>query len=661
MLKKIILSSFIVFIITSNLFASWEVSSPDGRIKFKLDILSLESPLPTGQYLGYSIEFNGHPIVNPSPIRLLTKDEVALGSNLKLIDFVAKKIDEWSELPFGKSKWLHDSCNEVKYYFEEQIKPNRRIMLTVRVYDEGAAFHLSIPRQSQLKKIDIQNEETFIRMSPGHAWILPLSSFKTPYENNYQILKTSDIEPDMLIGLPLLIHMNDGPWIAITEANLVDYPGMYLKAFRKEKNTFVSSLSPLSTDSTLSALIYTPHNIPWRVFMISDNPGKFIESNIIMNLSDHCQLDNTSWIKPGKVAWPWWSDRVVDGRDFKGGMNTATMKYYIDFASENGLPYLLIDALWYGKHDTPNEDITTTIPEIDMQEIVRYANSKGVGIFLWLYWECVRDQMQKAFPLYEKWGIKGIKVDYMNCDDQDMVNYYREVVKIAARYHLMVDFHGAYKPAGLRRAFPNLITREGVLGLEYSKWSQRCNPEHDLIIPYTRMLAGPMDFTPGAFHVATKDSFKAQFTAPMAQGTRAHQLGMYVVYESPLQMLVDHPSSYFGQTGLEFLKKVPTVWDETKFIMGEVGEYIIIARRNGDRWYLGGMTNWTNRVLSIPLSFLGSGKYMAEIYSDGKDAAKNPISVQAAMKVVNSSDQLEISMAPGGGCAILFSPTWDQY
>ncbi|MEJ2634028.1 MAG: glycoside hydrolase family 97 protein [Calditrichia bacterium] len=660
MLKKLIFTCLIMFFIIANVFASWEVTSPNGRIKFNIDVKKFSNPMPEGKYLCYSIQYKGSTLINPSPVRLLLKNEVTLGNDLKIVNNIGRSVDQFSELAFGKTKWLHDSCNEMRYFLEEKSKPNRKIILTVRVYDEGAAFHLSIPRQSQPKKIDIENEETFIRMLPGRAWVLPLSGFMTPYENNYQILKTDDIEPDILIGLPLLIHTNDGPWVAVTEANLVDYPGMYLKTFRQEENTFVSRLSPLRSDSTLSARIDTPHDLPWRVFMISDNPGKFIESNIIMNLSDHCQLENTSWIKPGKVAWPWWSDRVVDGRDFKGGMNTATMKYYIDFAADAGLQYLLIDALWYGKHDTPDEDITTTIPEIDMPEIVRYANSKGVGIFLWLYWECVRDQMQKAFPLYEKWGIKGVKVDYMNCDDQDMVNYYRKVVKAASRYHLMVDFHGAYKPTGLRRAFPNLVTREGVLGLEYSKWSQHCSPEHDLIIPFTRMLAGPMDYTPGAFHVAAKDSFKAQFTDPMAQGTRAHQMGMYVVYESPLQMLVDHPSAYFGQTGVEFLKEVPTVWDETKFIKGEVGEYIIIARRNGDKWYLGGMTNWTNRVLSIPLSFLGSGKYMAEIYSDGKDAAKNPTSVQATMKVVNSSDQLEISMAPGGGCAIRFCPTWDH-
>ncbi|NIW43589.1 MAG: glycoside hydrolase family 97 protein, partial [candidate division Zixibacteria bacterium] len=253
-------------------------------------------------------------------------------------------------------------------------------------------------------------------------------------------------------------------------------------------------------------------------------------------------------------------------------MNTATMKHYIDFASRAGFEYLLIDAEWYGPEiNSPEEDITTTIPEIDLPHIIEYANEHGVGILLWIYWECARDQMDKAFPLYEQWGVKGVKVDYMNADDQEMVNFYRQVVEKAAQHHLLVDFHGSYKPTGLRRAYPNLVTREGVLGLEYVKWSERCNPAHDLILPYTRMLAGPMDYTPGAFTVSTGEDFQSRIENPMVLGTRAHQLAMYVVYESPLQMVVDHPAAYFGQAGFDFLRVVPTVWDDTKFIDGEVG------------------------------------------------------------------------------------------
>jgi alpha-glucosidase len=426
----------------------------------------------------------------------------------------------------------------------------------------------------------------------------------------------------------------------------------------KGSSGLVSKLAPLISDSSLSAVISTPFDLPWRVIMVADHPGELIESNVITNLAQPCKIADLSWIKPGKTAWDWWSDRVVEGRNFQGGMNTATMKYYIDFAAYAGLEYMLVDASWYGRHDTSVEDITTTIDAIDMPEILRYATGRNVGIWLWVNWECLRDQMDKALPLYKRWGIKGIKVDYMNGDSQEIVNFYWEVCRKAAEYQLMVNFHGAFKPTGLRRTYPNLMTREGVLGLEWSKWSEKCNPDHELTIPYTRMLAGPMDFTPGAFQVASQDSFVAQIARPMAMGTIAHQLAMYVVYESPIQMLVDHPASYFGNPGLNFLKDVPASWSETKFLSGEVGDFIVLARQYEDEWYVGAMTDWNARNIDIPLDFLGSGLYMAQIYQDGKEAARFPAQLNISLQEVTAKDTLHILMAPGGGCAVKFQPTW---
>ena len=530
--------------------------------------------------------------------------------------------------------------------------------MIARAYDDGVAFRLNFTGYSEIDTLILVKEKTVFRLLPGTAYALRLKHFRTPYENNYEIIRTDKIPSDRPIALPFLVHLDDGPWMAITEGDLYDYPGMYLYPDPEKPDEFTSRLAPLISDSTAVAVLRLPANLPWRVFMIAENPGKLIESNLIMNLSQPCHLDYTEWIWPGKTAWDWWSDRVVKGRNFAGGMNTGTMKYYIDFAAEAGLEYMLVDAGWYGRHDTAAEDITTTIPEINMPEILRYAASRNVGVWLWVNWECVRDQMDRAFPLYEKWGVKGVKVDYMNGDSQEIVNFYWDVCRTAARYHLMVNMHGAYKPTGLRRAYPNLLTREGVLGLEWSKWSEKCNPDHELILPFTRMLAGPMDFSPGAFTVAGKEKFEARITAPMAMGTLARQLAMYVVYESPLQMLVDHPAAYFGHPGMNFLRDVPTSWDEIKFIEGQIGDYIILARKAGEEWYVGAMTDWTAREINVPLEFLDQGPYMAHIYRDHETAGDYPDQLEIELMEVTQKNELKIWLAAGGGCAIRLVPTW---
>lgn len=631
-----------------SVYADFSVTSPDGRLKCTV----------TDGRLTYSIKWAEDNVINPSPINLRLKNAPAIGSGVKVIDYTVKEIDETSELVCGKTKYLHDVCNELTLFLKEKNEPFRRYSLVVRAYDEAIAFRLSLPRQEALQELEIESEDIYFQLQAGTAYALPLNAFDTSYETNYEILPIDEINENQLLGLPLLMQLASGLWVAISEADLCDYAGMYLSGVEDWNNYLVTELAPLKKDTTLCARIKTPHNLPWRVVMVAADPGVFIESDVIMNLSQPCKIENTAWIKSGKVVWPWWSDRVVKGRNFKGGMNTPTMKHYIDFAAENGIEYLLIDAEWYGQCNTPDEEITTMIDAIDIPELVNYAGARNVGVFLWVNWECVRDQMEKAFPLYEKWGIKGIKVDYMNLDDQDMVNYYWKVMKMAARYHLLVDMHGAYKPTGLRRAYPNLLTREGVLGLEWSKWSQCCNPDHELTIPFTRMIAGPMDFTPGGFRGSTKKSFKAQFTEPYVMGTRAHQLAMYVIYESPLQMLVDHPAAYFSQRGMDFLRAVPVTWDETRYIDGEVGDYIVLARRSGAEWYLGAMTDWSDRIVDVPLNFLGAGNYLAEIYADGANVRKNPNDIDCDIKTITQNDRLKLNLKSGGGCAIRFVPTF---
>jgi alpha-glucosidase len=338
-------------------------------------------------------------------------------------------------------------------------------------------------------------------------------------------------------------------------------------------------------------------------------------------------------------------------------MNTATMKHYIDFAARHKLAYMLVDAGWAPLSDDGRvEDILRYRPDVDVPAIIAYGRARGVATLLWVEWRALDRSMDEAMALFEKWGAAGIKVDYMNRDDQEMVNYYEKVVRKAAEHRLTVDFHGAYKPTGLRRAYPNLLTREGVMGLEYSKWSDRVTPAYDVTIPFTRMLAGPMDFTPGAFRNAARGKFEARDIAPMSQGTRAHQLAMYVVYESPLVMVSDYPEAYEGQPGFEFIERVPTVWDDTKVLGGEPAKFIVVARRSGEGWWIGAMTDWEARDVELPLDFLGAGGYEAEIFADGPDAATEGTSLEIAKKAVKAGDRLPLKLAPGGGAAVILTP-----
>ena len=625
------------------------ISSPDGNISVNF---YLKNGAPY-----YSVNYKGKVILEDSKLGIDFSNGLSLGKDVQILEVKKDSFDTTYSPVYGIKKEVRDNYNRVTISLKEKRTPEVLFDVVFRVYNDGVGFRYVFPEQKSLGEFAIVSENSQFHFIDNHnAYALQLKSFTTNYESEFNKITLDEIKEESIIGLPLLIEIKDGPYVAITEANLTDYAGMYLGGVKDNLNTLISRLSPLPGEKDIKVKASTPHQTPWRVIMIAPEPGKLIESNIILNFNEPCAIDDPSWIKPGKAAWDWWSGSVAKGVRFKSGMNTKTMLHYIDFAGDYNLEYMLIDAGWYGNHRNPKADITTPIKEINMKKILARAKKRGVGVLLWMNWQCVRDQMDKAFPLYEKWGVKGVKVDYMNRDDQEMVNFYHKVVKKAAEHHLIVDFHGAYKPTGIRRTYPNLITREGVMGLEYSKWSKRCNPEHELTIPFTRMVAGPMDFTPGAFRNATKEQFKAVRIEPMAMGTRCHQLAMYVVYESPLQMLVDYPSAYRNQKGIEFIKVVPTTWDNTKVLNGKVGDYITIARKKGDEWYVGSMTDWTPRKLTIPLDFLGEGDYVAEIYQDATDADKVPTNVTVKKVIVKSTDKFVINMAPGGGFAMRLSP-----
>ena len=637
-----------VFLSCQTFKAPLEITSPNQKVQITFNLSDEQAPV-------YSVKFNGNPIIAESPLGIEFKQGGLFSGGLKITGVKRNAIDETFELVVGKSKEARNHCNEMIVSLQEIKAPKRKLDLVFRAYDDGAAFRYIIPKQKSLQDFAILAEKSSFNFAGNYTcWALQLGTFTSNYEKEFDQIHLNDLAADAVVGLPLTISVNDSLTLAITEANLTDYAGMYLGG--SSGNMLVSKLSPLPDGNGVCVKGSAPHVSPWRVVMIGEKPGDLIESNIILNLNKPCAIEDPSWIKPGKVAWAWWSGRMVTGVNFEGGMNTATMEHYVDFAAEANLQYLLIDAQWYGAHKDVAADITTTIPEVDLPAIIDYAAKRHIGVILWLNWNNVMKQMDRAFPLYEKWGIKGVKVDYMDRDDQEMVNIYHEIVSNAAAHHLLVDFHGAYKPTGMRRTWPNLITREGIMGMEYAKWSDRITPEYTVTIPFTRMLAGPMDFTPGAFHNVTKKNFKPQGKAPMTMGTRCNQLAMFVVYESPLQMLCDSPSAYRNEDGLEFLKSVPTTWDETRVLAAKVGDYIAIARKKGDTWFIGAMTDWTPRSLKLPLTFLGKGEYSALIYSDGPGADRKPTRVSITKTKVTAQDVLTADLASGGGYAVQLVP-----
>ncbi len=638
------------------------VASPDGRIQVQLSVKEKLDPYPAGTRLYYSMSVDGREILLDSPFGLDFKDMPPIARDLAIKDQSRRSVNETWRTVYGKSSLVVDRYNEMRLALEETREPGRRIGFVVRAYDDGIAFRYYIPSQPSVGNFLLSSERSEFHFAGNHTvWAARYDTYVSHQENEFDRISLNKITTANIVGLPLTVEIDRSTYVALTEADLTDWAGMYLTALGNQPNALVTTLSPLPAMPGVLVRSSAPRYSPWRVMMIGRTPGALIESNLVLNLSEPCALSDTSWIRPGRSAWDrWWSGSYAPDANFKVGMNTQTMNYFTQLAADMGWEYVLVDWYWYGDPEKPVADITRPAPDVDIPAIVRYARERNVKVLLWLRWNHADKQMEEAFPLYEKWGIAGVKIDFMQRDDQEMVNFFEKTVKLAARHQLLVDFHGAYKPTGIRRTWPNLITREGVLGNEYNKWSSRVTPEHNVTIPFTRMLAGPMDFTPGGFRHATKANFRAQDSAPFVMGTRAHQLAMMVVYESPLQVLCDSPYAYRNQKGTEFLKAVPTTWDETRVLNGEIGEYVTIARRAANRWFLGSMTNSTPRDLDVALDFLEPGQYQLHLYRDTGESAEYPDRLEEEARTVNSGDSLHLKLAPAGGCAAWLERMWQK-
>lgn len=645
----------------NNNAAEIQVMSPNGQIVFQLsDAPEVGSTKPANDGIHYSVQFRGKRLMDESMLGLKLQGQPTLGPGMRHVNVRTSQQDETYTIPVGKTSSVRDHFNATLVDFEDGS--GRKLSIEIRSYDDGAAFRYIVPAQPNLNRVRVEHELTeFTFAKDATLYPLVVDGFQSSYEDDYQMRPVSGIHHDWLIALPLLAEVPGSGWIGVTEANIENYAGMYL---RKADARFGlrAELSPRIDLQGIAVEADAPVTTPWRVLMIGEEPGRLIESNIVLNLNPPSKILDTSWIRAGKSAWDWWSGEAAPSMSTKPGMNTATMRHYIDFASASGFAYMLIDAGWaQANRKGPDDyaavaDITKVDPNVDMPELLRYAKEKHVAIWLWSHWTSVDKYMEQAFPLFEKWGVAGVKIDFMQRDDQQMVAWYRHVAELAAEHHLMLDFHGAFKPDGLRRTWPNVATREGVMGKEYLKWSARTSAVHNTTLPFTRMLAGPLDYTPGAFGNVTRGEFVARDKEPMAPNTRAHELALYVVLESPLEMVSDYPEHYEGQHDFEFIRQVPATWDEVRVIAGRPMENITIARRSGKDWYVGSITNYEARTVKVPLDFLGEGKYVAEIYADAADAGTNATHTEFSRDAVDRATVLEVRMVPGGGNAIWIHP-----
>ena len=647
-MKKIISGAILLFAISACLMAKdYTVTSPDGKITITVN---------GGPGLQWSAAFEGKSIITNAKAGLVLATGTFPGEKEMVKNASWSKINQEiiPVVPNKRSKIL-DNCNTLLVVFKSGIS------IQFRVYNDGIAYRFETGFGND---IIVKDEITSIAFPGGtYSWYPLEESFMSHNERLYKYCPIDTLTEKHLASLPALFVAN-GINVLLTESDILDYPGMWLRGTGssavKGVHPYYPAEEKLRSDRNLTvtktkdyiAETSGKRAFPWRTFVISENDGGLIESDLVYKLASPCKISDTEWIKPGQVAWDWWNDNNIYGVDFRAGINNETYKYYIDFASKNGIEYVILDEGWYKKGT-----VLESVPEINIPELCKYAESRNVGVILWVVWKTFRDKIDDAVALYEKWGVKGVKVDFMQRDDQPVVNFYQEAMKKTAEHHLLIDFHGAFKPDGAGRTWPNALTREGVKGLENSKWSKDITPDHNLMLPFIRMVAGPMDYTPGAMLNFGKNEFNPIYNRPGSQGTRVHQMALYVIFESPLQMLADSPTNYMKeQECTDFLVRIPVVWDDLKVLDAKIGDYLLMARRSGNDWFVGAQTDWTAREMTLDLSFLPAGNYSMEIFQDGINADRHAQDYKHLKNDVRSGDRLKISMSPGGGWVAKISP-----
>lgn len=626
---------------------SYSLRSPDK---------SVEVRIRASDRIVYDVLLNGKALLADSAASLQI-GQTQLGVQVKVRGVKEMSVDRMLEPQVRqKSARIRENYNELRLELEGGLA------ITFRAYNEGVAYRLETSLAQP--RVKVYSEEASFQFPGDYAVYYPAEeSFFSHNERSYTPRKLSAIPLGTLGSLPAVVDV-DGVKVAIAESGVEDYPGLWLRGTGGPGLTSAFPPYPLKEKLTgdrdvrvVEAAGYIAETsgaraFPWRIMAIARRDGDLITNQLVWLLAEPTRVPDAAWIRPGKVAWDWWNATNLYGVDFKAGVNTQTYKYYIDFAAKYGLEYVILDEGWYKLGN-----VLQVVPDLNMEELSAYARQKNVGIILWVVWKSLADQLQPALDQFSKWGVKGIKVDFMQRDDQPMMRFYHDLAREAARRKMLVDFHGAQRPVLLARTWPNLISNEGVKGMEWSKWSAEVGPAHTAMLPFTRMLLGPMDFTPGAMLNATRRGFAAIFDRPMSMGTRCHQLAMYVVYESPLQMLADSPSNYEREPAMmEFLAPVPTVWDETVVLDARIGEYVVLARRHGGGWYIGAMTNWLPREIELDLGFLPAGQYRMTAYEDGINASRMASDYRVARRQVSNKTKIKIQMAGGGGWAARIEP-----
>ena len=635
----------------------YKLSSPDGRTAVEVDVQ---------KQITWSVRHGGQQVLAPSAISLTAAGNV-IGYDARVKSARTEKIRGTVAAPFWRQAAIEERYNELELTLPDGWS------LTFRAYDgEGVAYRFS---STSLKKGDrITAEQAEFNFDRDYTAYVPYNPdtehpFATSFESKYTVAPLSAFRSDALAFSPLLVCLDGGLRVEVTDADIESYPGMFLKKGSRSLS-LEGSFAPVpaatretprrgqvvvdrySDDLAVireNASKKAPRHFPWRVLAIAESDADLPVNNLVYLLASPSRVKDISWIKPGKVAWDWWNDWNITGVDFEAGINTRTYKHYIDFAAENGIEYVVLDEGW-----SAPLDIMKLNPAIDLKELAKYASSKGVDLVLWAVSYVLDKDLEKACKTYSKMGIKGFKVDFMNRDDQEVTEQLYRIAEAAARHQMLVDYHGMYKPAGMNRTWPNVLNFEGVWGLEQMKWTTEDIVEYDVTFPYIRMLSGPVDYTPGAMRNALRREFAPNNSNPVSQGTRARQVAEYVVFDAPFEMLCDNPSAYRKeQETTDFITAIPTVWDETRILQGTVGQYIVTARRSGTRWYIGGLTGWDARDLSLDLSGLVKGKHSAVLYRDGVNAARNATDYKIETVEVQSKKPLPVHMAPGGGFVLV--------
>ncbi|MCQ2142988.1 MAG: glycoside hydrolase family 97 protein [Bacteroidales bacterium] len=637
------------------------LTSPDGTIKVDVSV----SP-----ELSYSVSIDGKTILQPSALSMTLSDGTVWGGGAKPSKARQNRVDRIVEARIYSKSSIPEKYNELELSY-------KGYKVIFRAYDNGVAYRFVSLSKKDFKVASEKAEYSFL---PGSSAYVPYvdqnldgdfdNQLHNSFENQYAYQKLAAWKTDRLAFLPLMVEAEGGVKMCISEADLLSYPGMFLYNGDSDDSLegyfpkYPTSKAPkgdgrslyVETTADYIAQCKAGCTFPWRLMGISRNDWEMTENDLVYLLASPADPKaDYSWVEPGKVAWDWWNNWNIYGVDFESGVNNDTYKYYIDFASKNGIEYVIMDEGW----SVGFEDLFHIVPEIDLQALVDYGKERNVGIILWAGYTPFQKDIEKACKVYSEMGVKGFKVDFMDSCDQPVVEFHRTAAEIAAKYHLMVDFHGTYKPTGLHRTYPNVINFEGIYGLEQLKWNAKADQvPYDVTLPFIRFFAGPADYTQGAMRNATKSNFRAVYDEAMSQGTRCHQLAEYVVFSSPLNMLCDNPSNYMAEPECtKYIAEVPEIWDETKALAGKVGEYVAIARRSGNTWYVGVLGNWDERDVELDLGFLPEGDYKAEIFRDGVNANKVARDFKRVEETLPADRKLAAHLAPGGGYVAIITRT----